>query len=62
MGQALHRGDALYEPFVTKFTAAIRGWRDDLLLEETVLGPLSSVAAATRLPDQVDGRRRRARP
>jgi succinate-semialdehyde dehydrogenase/glutarate-semialdehyde dehydrogenase len=47
--------DALYEAFLTKFTAAMAAAPvGDPLVEETVLGPLSSVAAATRLQDQVD--------
>ena len=47
--------DALYEAFLTKFTAAMAAAPvGDPLVEQTVLGPLSSVAAATRLQDQVD--------
>ena len=47
--------DELYEAFLTKFTAAmVAAPVGDPLVEETVLGPLSSVAAATRLQDQVD--------
>ena len=47
--------DELYEAFLTKFTAAMAAAPvGDPLVEETVLGPLSSVAAATRLQDQVD--------
>jgi succinate-semialdehyde dehydrogenase/glutarate-semialdehyde dehydrogenase len=47
--------DGLYEVFLTKFTAAMAAAPvGDPLVEETVLGPLSSVAAATRLEDQVD--------
>jgi succinate-semialdehyde dehydrogenase/glutarate-semialdehyde dehydrogenase len=47
--------DGLYEPFLAKFTAAMAAAPvGDPLVEETVLGPLSSVAAATRLQDQVD--------
>jgi succinate-semialdehyde dehydrogenase / glutarate-semialdehyde dehydrogenase len=47
--------DELYDAFLTKFTAAMAATpMGDPLVEETVLGPLSSVAAATRLQDQVD--------
>jgi succinate-semialdehyde dehydrogenase/glutarate-semialdehyde dehydrogenase len=47
--------DGLYETFLTKFTAAMAAApMGDPLVEETVLGPISSVAAATRLQDQVD--------
>jgi succinate-semialdehyde dehydrogenase / glutarate-semialdehyde dehydrogenase len=47
--------DGLYEEFLAKFTAAMAAApMDDPLVEDTVLGPLSSVAAATRLQDQVD--------
>jgi len=47
--------DELYEAFLTKFTAAMAAApMGDPLVEETVLGPISSVAAATRLQDQVD--------
>ena len=47
--------DGLYEAFLTKFTAAMAAASvGDPLVEETVLGPISSVAAATRLQDQVD--------
>ncbi len=47
--------DELYEAFLTGFTAAMAAAPvGDPLVEETVLGPLSSVAAATRLQDQVD--------
>lgn len=47
--------DGLYESFLTKFTAAMAAApMGDPLVEETVLGPISSVAAATRLQDQVD--------
>ena len=47
--------DGLYEAFLRKFTAAMAAAPvGDPLVEETVLGPLSSVAAATRLQDQVD--------
>jgi succinate-semialdehyde dehydrogenase/glutarate-semialdehyde dehydrogenase len=45
----------LYEAFLGKFTAAMAAAPlGDPLDEETVLGPLSSVEAATRLQDQVD--------
>ena len=47
--------DELYEAFLTKFAASMAAAPvGDPLVEETVLGPLSSVAAATRLQDQVD--------
>jgi len=47
--------DELYEAFLTKFTSAMAAApMGDPLVEETVLGPISSVAAATRLQDQVD--------
>jgi len=47
--------DGLYEAFLTKFSAAMAAAPvGDPLVEETVLGPMSSVAAATRLQDQVD--------
>jgi succinate-semialdehyde dehydrogenase/glutarate-semialdehyde dehydrogenase len=47
--------DGLYEAFLDKFTAAMAAAPvGDPLVEETVLGPLSSVAAATRLQGQVD--------
>jgi len=47
--------DELYEAFVTKFTEAMAAAPvGDPLVRGTVLGPLSSVAAATRLQDQVD--------
>ena len=47
--------DALYEAFLDKFTAAMAAASvGDPLGEETVLGPLSSVAAAQRLEEQVD--------
>jgi succinate-semialdehyde dehydrogenase/glutarate-semialdehyde dehydrogenase len=47
--------DALYEAFLKKFSAAMAATpMGDPLLEETVLGPLSSVEAATRLEGQVD--------
>ena len=45
--------DGLYEAFLTKFTSAMAAAPvGDPLVEETVLGPMSSVAAATRLQDQ----------
>ena len=47
--------DGLYEAFLAKFTAAMTAASmGDPRVEETVLGPISSVAAATRLEDQVD--------
>ena len=47
--------DGLYQAFLNKFSIAMAAARvGDPLVEETVLGPLSSVAAATRLQDQVD--------
>ncbi len=47
--------DDLYEPFVEKLTAALTSARaGDPTSEETELGPLSSLAAAERLADQVD--------
>ncbi|MFE1664308.1 NAD-dependent succinate-semialdehyde dehydrogenase [Microbacterium sp. P02] len=47
--------DALYEPFLEKFVAAMSGAKvGDPLAEDTVLGPLSSLVAAERLADQVD--------
>jgi len=47
--------DDLYEAFLKKFSAAMAATpMGDPLLEETVLGPLSSVEAATRLEGQVD--------
>jgi len=47
--------DGLYEKFLDKFTAAMAATpMGDPLAEETVLGPLSSVEAATRLEGQVD--------
>ena len=46
--------DELYEPFLEKFTAALRDVRPgDPNLRETVVGPLSSAAAAERLEAQV---------
>ncbi|HET9085065.1 MAG TPA: NAD-dependent succinate-semialdehyde dehydrogenase [Candidatus Limnocylindrales bacterium] len=47
--------DGLYDAFVEKFSAAMAATpMGDPLVEETVLGPLSSVEAATRLEGQVD--------
>jgi succinate-semialdehyde dehydrogenase/glutarate-semialdehyde dehydrogenase len=47
--------DALYDAFLTKFSEAMAAAPvGDPLVRGTVLGPLSSVAAATRLQDQVD--------
>ncbi|MET2010458.1 NAD-dependent succinate-semialdehyde dehydrogenase [Microbacterium chocolatum] len=47
--------DELYEAFLEKFTAAMSGARvGDPFAEDTVLGPLSSLAAAERLAEQVD--------
>ena len=47
--------DGLYEAFLTRFAAAMAAAPvGDPLVDDTVLGPLSSVAAATRLQDQVD--------
>ena len=47
--------DGLYEAFLTRFSAAMAAAPlGDPLAEETVLGPISSVAAAARLEDQVD--------
>jgi succinate-semialdehyde dehydrogenase / glutarate-semialdehyde dehydrogenase len=47
--------DELYEAFLAKFTAAMAAAPiGDPLVEETVLGPLSSLEAATRLQGQVD--------
>ena len=47
--------DGLYEAFLTKFSAAMAASQlGDPQDEETVLGPLSSLAAATRLEAQVD--------
>ena len=53
--QTMHAIDGLYDEFVKKFTDAMAAAPvGDPLVEETVLGPLSSVAAAERLEDQVD--------
>jgi len=47
--------DGLYDAFLTKFTAAMAASPlGEPSSEETVLGPLSSIEAATRLQDQVD--------
>jgi succinate-semialdehyde dehydrogenase/glutarate-semialdehyde dehydrogenase len=47
--------DPLYDAFLEKFTAAMAANElGDPTLEETALGPLSSVEAATRVADQVD--------
>ncbi|WP_454167313.1 NAD-dependent succinate-semialdehyde dehydrogenase [Microbacterium lacticum] len=45
----------LYDPFVEKFTEAMTDAKvGDPFAEDTVLGPLSSLAAAERLAEQVD--------
>jgi succinate-semialdehyde dehydrogenase/glutarate-semialdehyde dehydrogenase len=47
--------DELYDAFVEKFAAALEGATvGDPFADDTVLGPLSSLAAAERLQDQVD--------
>ncbi len=47
--------DGLYDAFLEKFTAAMAGATvGDPFAEDTVLGPLSSLAAAERLEQQVD--------
>ncbi|WP_221585496.1 NAD-dependent succinate-semialdehyde dehydrogenase [Microbacterium sp. G2-8] len=47
--------DALYDAFVEKFSAAMAAAKlGDPMAEDTVLGPLSSLAAAERLEEQVD--------
>lgn len=47
--------DALFEEFTTKFTAALAAvTASDPTSEDTVLGPLSSEAAASHLQEQVD--------
>lgn len=47
--------DDLYEEFTSKFTAALAAVKaEDPTQEDTVLGPLSSLAAAERLQQQVD--------
>jgi len=46
--------DGLYEPFLEKFTEAMKAAKvGDPLAEDTVLGPLSSLTAAQRLEEQV---------
>lgn len=46
--------DDLYEPFLEKFTEAMKAAKvGDPLAEDTVLGPLSSLTAAQRLEEQV---------
>ncbi len=48
--------DALYEPFLEKFTAALTAVKPgDPTSEDTEIGPLSSTAAADRLEEQVKG-------
>lgn len=47
--------DGLYEEFLAKFTAAMASATvGDPFADDTVLGPLSSLAAAERLQEQVD--------
>ncbi|MGO2932280.1 NAD-dependent succinate-semialdehyde dehydrogenase [Microbacterium sp.] len=47
--------DGLYEEFTAKFVAALAAVQaEDPTQEDTVLGPLSSVAAAERLQEQID--------
>jgi succinate-semialdehyde dehydrogenase/glutarate-semialdehyde dehydrogenase len=47
--------DALYDEFTTKFVAGLSAVSaSDPTREDTVLGPLSSEAAAARLQDQID--------
>ncbi|MFC7788943.1 NAD-dependent succinate-semialdehyde dehydrogenase [Microbacterium sp. MAHUQ-60] len=47
--------DGLYDEFVTRFTAALSAVSaSDPTREDTVLGPLSSEAAAARLQEQID--------
>ncbi|MFT4136399.1 NAD-dependent succinate-semialdehyde dehydrogenase [Microbacterium sp.] len=47
--------DGLYNAFLEKFTAAIAAAKvGDPFAEDTVIGPLSSLAAAERLAEQVD--------
>ncbi|WP_309129716.1 NAD-dependent succinate-semialdehyde dehydrogenase [Microbacterium sp.] len=47
--------DGLYEEFTSKFVASLAAVKaEDPTQEETVLGPLSSLAAAERLQQQVD--------
>jgi len=46
--------DDLYEPFLERFTEAMKAAKlGDPLAEDTVLGPLSSLTAAQRLEEQV---------
>lgn len=48
--------DGLYDEFTSKFTAAMAAVEArDPMLDDTVLGPLSSEAAAERLQAQIDG-------
>jgi succinate-semialdehyde dehydrogenase/glutarate-semialdehyde dehydrogenase len=47
--------DGLYEEFVSRFVASLAAVSaSDPMLEDTVLGPLSSLAAAERLSAQID--------
>ncbi|MGF6822526.1 succinate-semialdehyde dehydrogenase/glutarate-semialdehyde dehydrogenase [Microbacterium sp. ZKA21] len=47
--------DGLYDAFAAKFTAALAAiTAEDPAQEDTVLGPLSSLAAAERLQEQID--------
>ncbi len=47
--------DELYDAFLQKFTAAMSAVKmGDPFAEDTVLGPLSSLAAAERLEEQID--------
>ncbi len=47
--------DELYQPFLEKFTAALTAQTiGDPFAEDTTLGPLSSLAAAERLQEQID--------
>ncbi|MFD5226534.1 NAD-dependent succinate-semialdehyde dehydrogenase [Microbacterium sp. NPDC058342] len=47
--------DDLYEEFTSKFVASLAGVSaEDPTQEDTVLGPLSSLAAAERLQEQID--------
>lgn len=47
--------DALYDEFLKKFTAAMTAvTASDPMSEDTVLGPVSSLAAAERLQQQID--------
>ncbi|MEJ1088522.1 NAD-dependent succinate-semialdehyde dehydrogenase [Microbacterium sp. Mu-80] len=48
--------DGLYDEFTSKFVASLAGvTAEDPTQQDTVLGPLSSTAAAERLQQQVDG-------